>query len=36
MFAMRLEEIAAVLPKLPKESIWDCLAHVLTHTLIEG
>jgi len=35
MFAMRLEEVSAQLP-LPKEPIWDSLAHVLTHMLVEG
>lgn len=34
-FSMRLEEIEKILP-LPKESIWDCIVHVITHTLIEG
>lgn len=32
---MRLEEIEAVV-QIPKESIWDSLAHVVTHTLVEG
>lgn len=35
VFAMRLEEIAQTLP-LPDESIWDTVAHVLTHVLVEG
>lgn len=34
-FAMRLEEIGTSAP-LPKESLWDSLAHVLTHMLVEG
>lgn len=32
---MRLEELNGVLT-IPKESIWDSLAHVITHTLVEG
>lgn len=35
MFAMRLEEIEKVLP-VPKQPIWDSVAHVITHTLVEG
>lgn len=34
-FAMRLEEISTLAP-LPKDALWDALAHVLTHTLVEG
>lgn len=34
-FSMRLEEIEKILA-LPKESIWDAVAHVITHTLVEG
>lgn len=33
MFAMRLEEITI---PFPKEAVWESLAHVLTHTLVEG
>lgn len=35
IFAMRLEEIEKTLP-VPKQPIWDCVAHVITHTLVEG
>lgn len=34
MFAMRLEEIGVI--PFPKDAIWDSLAHVLTHTFVEG
>uniref|UniRef100_A0A336M7Z3 CSON013371 protein n=1 Tax=Culicoides sonorensis TaxID=179676 RepID=A0A336M7Z3_CULSO len=34
-FAMRLEEIHTLAP-MPKDSLWDALAHVLTHMLVEG
>lgn len=34
-FAMRLEEIEKILA-VPKEPIWDAIAHVITHTLVEG
>lgn len=33
---MRLEEIEKAIVKIPKESIWDSFAHVITHTLVEG
>lgn len=32
---MRLEEISQQL-LIPKQSIWDTVAHVLTHVLVEG
>lgn len=35
MFKMRLDEISLNL-LIPKESIWNTLAHVLTHVLVEG
>ncbi|XP_063704736.1 syndetin [Culicoides brevitarsis] len=34
-FAMRLEQITTMAP-LPREALWDSLAHILTHTLVEG
>lgn len=34
-FAMRLEEVSQIMTA-PKESIWDNLAHFLTHILVEG
>lgn len=34
-FSMRLEEIEKILA-VPRESIWDSVAHVITHTLVEG
>lgn len=34
-FAMRLEEVSQMM-SAPKESIWDNLAHFLTHILVEG
>lgn len=34
-FVMRLEEIEKTV-SVPKEPIWDCIAHVITHTLVEG
>lgn len=34
-FSMRLEEIEKIL-SVPKEHIWDAIAHVITHTLVEG
>ncbi|XP_055585707.1 syndetin [Uranotaenia lowii] len=37
-FAMRLEEITKqqMTPSIPKETLWDCFAHVITHLLVEG
>ncbi|XP_058835853.1 syndetin [Topomyia yanbarensis] len=35
-FAMRLEEIATQQATIPKEALWDCFVHVLTHLLVEG
>ncbi|KAL1403570.1 hypothetical protein pipiens_005635 [Culex pipiens pipiens] len=35
-FAMRLEEISAQLANIPKDALWDCFVHVLTHLLVEG
>lgn len=32
---MKLEEFEKMLT-IPKEPIWDCVAHVVTHTLVEG
>lgn len=32
---MRLEEIEKTI-KIPREQIWNCLAHVITHTFVEG
>lgn len=34
-FSMRLEEIEKILA-VPRQSIWDSVAHVITHTLVEG
>lgn len=34
-FSMRLEEIEKMLT-IPKEPIWDSVAHVISHTLVEG
>lgn len=36
MFAMRLEEISKTNVMIPKEPLWDCLAHIVTHMLVEG
>lgn len=33
---MRLEEISAQLVNIPKDALWDCFVHVLTHLLVEG
>ncbi|XP_053688173.1 syndetin [Sabethes cyaneus] len=35
-FAMRMEDLSAQQMSLPKEALWDCFAHVLTHLLVEG
>ncbi|XP_055551222.1 syndetin [Wyeomyia smithii] len=35
-FAMRLEDLSAQQMAVPKEALWDCFAHVLTHLLVEG
>ncbi|XP_062538874.1 syndetin [Armigeres subalbatus] len=35
-FAMRLEELSGQQANIPKESLWDCFVHVLTHLLVEG
>ncbi|XP_029733399.2 syndetin [Aedes albopictus] len=36
-FAMRLEEISGQQANnIPKEALWDCFVHVLTHLLVEG
>jgi hypothetical protein len=36
MFAVRLEELANSNPGIPREALWDSLAHVVTHLLVEG
>ncbi|XP_058445066.1 syndetin [Malaya genurostris] len=35
-FAMHLEEISNQLANIPKNALWDCFVHVLTHLLVEG
>ncbi|XP_065083853.1 syndetin [Ochlerotatus camptorhynchus] len=35
-FAMRLEEASGQQANIPKDALWDCFVHVLTHLLVEG
>lgn len=35
-YAMRLEELSGQQANIPKEALWDCFVHVLTHLLVEG
>lgn len=33
---MRLEEASGQQANIPKDALWDCFVHVLTHLLVEG
>lgn len=38
IFTLRLEEVASKVPILPEvyNNLWENMAHIITHTLVQG